>query len=82
MLTDLKPTEMALDRLADREFAREWLKAQDEEIAAKNKRVAELEAAAMAALVQLNTITNIRMPGHAAGALMHARELLKGVVEG
>ena len=45
------------------------------------KRIAELEAAAKSALAQLNSIMDVRMPGHAAGALVHARETLKSVVQ-
>jgi len=81
MLTDFKPTETVLDRLTDREFAREWLKAQDEEAGAKDRRIADLEAAAKSALAQLNSVMDVKMPGHAAGALVHARETLKSVVQ-
>lgn len=31
-LTTFNPTDLILDRLTDREFAREWLKAHDEEV--------------------------------------------------
>ena len=48
-------------------------------LTAGERRIAELETASRSALSQLNTIMNIRMPRHAAGALVHAREVLKSV---
>jgi hypothetical protein len=80
MLTVLKPTEMVLDRLSDREFAREWLKAHDEEIDAKDKRIAELEAA-LSRLVEAKDEKDAsgetaRYHELKAGAWDRARELL------
>ena len=45
MLNDLNPTENVLDRLSDRTFAAEWIKAQDEEVHTLECRISKLEAA-------------------------------------
>jgi len=68
---------------SDVETLKGWLHAAADAVNTKTdaERIAELEAAAKSALAQLNSIMDVRMPGHAAGALVHARETLKSVVQ-